>query len=53
MEEGVSDKKDDKNEEKDEEKHFECLDETSPDEMEESVSIKKMTRMKKMTIKKG
>ena len=37
MEEGLSDKNDDKNEYIDEEKETECLDETSPDKMEEGV----------------
>ena len=38
MEEGVSDINDDKNEEIDEEKEAECLDDTSPDDMEGGVS---------------
>ena len=38
MEEGVSDRKYDKNEKYDEEKEAECLDETYPVDMEESVS---------------
>ena len=47
MEEGVSDKKNDKSDNKDEETEAECLDNTSPDKMEEDVNDKKMTRMKK------
>ena len=38
MEEGVNDIKYDNNEKNDEEKETECLDDTSPDEMEERVS---------------
>ena len=45
MEKGINDIKDDKNEKKYEEKEAECLDDTSPDEMEEVVRDKKMTRM--------
>ena len=40
MEEGVSDRKDDKNEEIDEEKEVECLDDTSPDEIEQNVGAR-------------
>ena len=53
MEEGVSDKKNDKSEKNDEEKEDECLDDTSPDKMEEGVSNKKMTRVKIMMRKKS
>ena len=41
MQEGVSDINDDKNEIIDEEKEAECLDDTSPDEMEEGVNYRK------------
>ena len=53
IEQRVGDKNDDKNEYNDEEKEAECLDYTSPDEMEEDISDKKMTRMKKTIRKKG
>ena len=48
MEEDVSDINDDKNEKNDEEKEAECLDENSPNEMEEGVSDKKMRTVKRM-----
>ena len=38
--------KNDKSEEHDEEKEAECLDDTSPDVMDEDVSDKKITRIK-------
>ena len=41
MEEVVSDRNYDKSEEIDEEKEAECLDDTSPDDMEEGMSDKK------------
>ena len=41
MEEGVSDINDDNNEEIDGGKEVECLDDTSPDKMEEGLSDKK------------
>ena len=44
MEEGLSDRKYYNNEEIDEGKEAECLDDTSPDEIEEVVSDKKMMR---------
>ena len=38
MQEGVNDRNDDKNEKKYEGKEAECLDDTSPDQMEEDVN---------------
>ena len=52
MEEDVSDLKNDKNENNDEKK-AECLDDTFPEEIEEYVSDKKMTRVKIMMRKKN
>ena len=52
MEEGENDRNYGKNEKNDEEKEAECLDDTSPVDMEEGVSDKNMTRMRKMMRKK-
>ena len=52
MEEGVGEKKDDKNERIDEEKEAACPYGTPPDDMEEGVVKKRMTRMKELTREK-
>ena len=48
VEEGVGDSNDENNEEIDEGKEAECLDDTSPDEIEEGVSDKKMMRKQRL-----
>ena len=49
MEEGIKDINDDNNEIYDEEKEAECLDDTSPVEMEESLKYRKDDKDEKMT----
>ena len=45
--------KNDKSENNDKEKEAECLDNNSPDKMEEGLSDKKMTRMKNLQERKA
>ena len=49
----MCDKKNDNSENNDKEKELGCLDDTSPDDMEDGVSDKKMTRLKIMTREKN
>ena len=52
MEEGVSDRKYDKNGKNDEEKESECLDDTSPVDIEEGVNDRKYDKNEKNDEKK-